>query len=145
VDNFSFTTKPLRGLQRFSGLTHRVSHFAFRAHRTSISNKQKAILSLSFTIDDLPHFLVLLVISAVLGWFTDLIAGGRVPLGFFGAILFGLFGGWVATELVRPRIPITLPNEPSLDGVMLITAGIGTFVFAMFWCALSSRVARNFR
>jgi len=102
-------------------------------------------LSLSFTIDDLPHFLVLLVIAAVMGWLADLIAGGRVPLGFFGSILFGLFGAWAATELLRPRIPVTLPNEPALDGVMLVTAAIGAFVFSMFWCAVASRVARNFR
>jgi uncharacterized membrane protein YeaQ/YmgE (transglycosylase-associated protein family) len=102
-------------------------------------------MSLSFTVDDLPHILVLLIIAAVLGWFADLIAGGRVPLGFFGSILFGLFGAWAATELVRPRVPFMLPNEPSLDGVMLVTAGVGAFVFSMLWCAVSSRMARNFR
>jgi uncharacterized membrane protein YeaQ/YmgE (transglycosylase-associated protein family) len=102
-------------------------------------------MSLSFTIDDLPHILVLLVLAAVLGWFADLFAGGRVPLGFFGSILFGLFGAWAATELIRPRLPIALPNEPSFDGVMLVTAGIGAFVFSLVWCLLSSRVARNFR
>jgi uncharacterized membrane protein YeaQ/YmgE (transglycosylase-associated protein family) len=102
-------------------------------------------MTLSFSIDDLPHLLVLVVLSAVLGWFTDLFAGGRVPLGFLGSILFGLLGAWVATELVRPHIPFKLPNEPNLDGVLLITAGIGAFVFSMLWCAFSSRIARNIR
>jgi uncharacterized membrane protein YeaQ/YmgE (transglycosylase-associated protein family) len=100
-------------------------------------------MSLSFSIDDLPRLLVLLVLAAVIGWFADLIAGGRVPLGFFGSILFGLLGAWVATELVRPRIPFTLPKEPMLDGVMLVTAAIGAFVFSMFWCAMSSRLAHR--
>ncbi|MEO8285439.1 MAG: GlsB/YeaQ/YmgE family stress response membrane protein [Chloroflexota bacterium] len=102
-------------------------------------------MNLSFTIDNLPPFLVFLVLAALIGWFTDLIAGGRVPLGFFGSILFGLLGAWVATAIVRPRVPVTLPKEPTLDGVMLITAAIGAFVFSMLWCVLSSRVARNFR
>jgi uncharacterized membrane protein YeaQ/YmgE (transglycosylase-associated protein family) len=97
------------------------------------------------TIDDLPHLLVLVVLAAVIGWFTDLFAGGRVPLGFFGSILFGLLGAWVATELVRPHIPITLPKEPTFDGVTLVTAAIGAFVFSLIWCVLSSRVARNMR
>ena len=82
-------------------------------------------MSFSFTIDDLPPLLVMLVLAAVLGWFADLLAGGRVPLGFFGAVLFGLLGAWVATQVVRPRIPCELPKEPTFDGVMLVTAAIG--------------------
>jgi uncharacterized membrane protein YeaQ/YmgE (transglycosylase-associated protein family) len=97
------------------------------------------------TVDDLPHLLVLLLIAAIIGWFTDLFAGGRVPLGFLGSILFGVLGAWVATELVRPRIPISLPREPSFDGVALVTAAIGAFLFSLLWCIFSSRVARNLR
>ncbi len=102
-------------------------------------------MTLPITIDDLPRLLVLLVVAAIIGWLADLLAGGRVPLGFFGSILFGLLGAWVATELVRPKIPITLPTEPVLDGVMLVTASIGSLLFSLSWCLLSSRVARNFR
>ena len=100
-------------------------------------------MSFSFTIDDLPRLLVILVLAAVLGWFADLFTGGRVPLGFFGTILFGVLGAWVATEVVRPRVPFSLPTEPALDGVMLVTAGIGAFIFSLFWCILASRLARR--
>jgi len=99
----------------------------------------------SLTIDDLPHVLVLLLLAAVIGWFTDLFAGGRVPLGFFGSILFGLLGAWVAIELVRPRIPFSVPKEPTFDGVALVSAAIGAFLFSLIWCVFSSRVARNMR
>lgn len=102
-------------------------------------------MTLPISIDDLPRLLVMLIIAAVIGWLTDLLAGGRVPLGFVGSILFGLLGAWVATELVRPRIPITLPTEPTLDGVMLFTASLGALLFSLVWCLLASRVARNFR
>jgi uncharacterized membrane protein YeaQ/YmgE (transglycosylase-associated protein family) len=100
-------------------------------------------VSFSFSIDDLPKLLVFLVIAAVLGYVADLFTGGRVPLGFFGTILFALLGAWVATEVVRPRIPFTLPTEPAFDGVLLVTAGIGAFVFALAWCIFGSRLARR--
>ena len=100
-------------------------------------------MSFAFTIDDVPRLLVMLVLAAVLGWLADLFAGGRVPLGFFGSILFGLLGAWVAADLVRPRIPWELPKEPTFDGVMLVTAGIGAFVFSLFWCILATRMTRR--
>src|SRR5437762_3288914 len=100
-------------------------------------------MTFSLTADDLPHILVMLVLAAALGYLADLFTGGRVPLRFFGTILFGLLGAWVATEQVRPRIPLSLPKEPSLDGVMLITAGLGAFVFSLAWCTLGSRLARR--
>ena len=94
-------------------------------------------------MDDLPRLLVMLVVAALLGYVTDLFTGGRVPLGFFGTILFGLLGAWVATEVVRPRVPLTLPKEPVLDGVMLVTAGVGAFIFSLFWCIFTSRLRRS--
>jgi uncharacterized membrane protein YeaQ/YmgE (transglycosylase-associated protein family) len=100
-------------------------------------------MSFAFTIDDLPPLLVMLVLAAVLGWLADLFAGGRVPLGFFGSVLFGLLGAWVATQVVRPRVPWELPKEPTFDGVMLVTAGIGAFAFSLFWCILATRMTRR--
>jgi len=83
----------------------------------------------------------MLVVAAIFGYLADLFTGGRVPLRFFGTILFGLLGAWVAVELVRPRVPFTLPREPIFDGVMLVTATLGAFVFALAWCILGSRMA----
>lgn len=100
-------------------------------------------MTLSLTVDDLPRLLVMLVLAAVLGYFADLFTGGRVPLRFFGVILFGMLGAWFAAEIVRPRIPFTLPKEPMLDTVPLVTAGIGAFIVALLWCILGSRLARR--
>ncbi|MBF6612399.1 MAG: hypothetical protein IVW55_04655 [Chloroflexi bacterium] len=100
-------------------------------------------MNLSFSVDDLPRLLVLVLLAALIGYVADLFAGGRVPLGFFGSILFGVLGAWVATQIVRPRLPLSLPKEPALDGVMLITAAIGAFVFSLFWCIFTSRLARR--
>jgi uncharacterized membrane protein YeaQ/YmgE (transglycosylase-associated protein family) len=100
-------------------------------------------MTLSIGIDDLPRLLVMLVLAALLGYVADLFTGGRVPLGFFGSILFGLLGAWVAADLVRPRLPLSLPKEPTLDGVMLFTAAVGAFVFSLAWCIIGSRLARR--
>ena len=100
-------------------------------------------MTLPLFIDELPRLLVMLVLAAVLGWLADLLAGGRVPLGFFGSVLFGMVGAWLAIEIIRPRVPFTLPTEPTLDRVPLVTAGIGAFVLSLAWCLLASRIARR--
>ena len=102
-------------------------------------------MTLPWTVDDLPRLLVLLVIAAVVGWLSDLIAGGRVPLGFFGSIVFGLVGAWFAAEVVRPRVPFTLPTEPMFDHVPLVTAGTGALVVSLIWCTVASRLTRRYR
>lgn len=98
-------------------------------------------LNISISPDDVPRLLVMLVIAALIGYVADLFTGGRVPLRFFGTILFGLLGAWLAADIVRPRVPFSLPKEPTFDGVMLVTAGIGAFVVSLFWCILGSRLA----
>jgi uncharacterized membrane protein YeaQ/YmgE (transglycosylase-associated protein family) len=100
-------------------------------------------VNLHLTIDDIPRILVLLVLAAVAGWLADLIAGGRVPLGFFGSILFGFGGALLAIEIVRPRLPFTLLTEPTFDHIPLVTAGIGAFVVSLTWCILVSRFNRR--
>ncbi len=98
---------------------------------------------LFFQIDDLPRLFVMLLLAAALGYFAHLIAGGRVPFGFLGTTLFGVLGAWVAADVVRPRIPLKLPKEPTFDGVTLVSAGLGAFIFSLAWCLLASRFTRR--
>jgi uncharacterized membrane protein YeaQ/YmgE (transglycosylase-associated protein family) len=100
-------------------------------------------VNLHLTIDDIPRILVLLILAAVAGWLSDFFAGGRVPLGFFGSVLFGLGGAVLAVEFVRPHLPFTLPTEPTFDHVPLVTAGIGAFILSLLWCILVSRFNRR--
>lgn len=102
-------------------------------------------MSFSFTVDDLPRIFVMLILASVLGYLAHLLVGGRVPLGFFGAILFGLLGAWLAADVIRPRIPFALPQEPVFDNVTLVTAGAGAFVLSLLWCMFTSRLARRWR
>jgi uncharacterized membrane protein YeaQ/YmgE (transglycosylase-associated protein family) len=99
----------------------------------------------SLTVEDLPRLFVMLALASVLGFIAAAIAGGRVSLGAFGSIGFGLLGAWVASDVLRPRIPFTLPSEPQIDGVMLVTAGLGAFLFSLLWCLIAARFARRQR
>ena len=101
------------------------------------------LMNLTITTDDLPRLCVMLIVAAIVGYLADLIAGGRVPLGFFGSILFGLLGAWLAVDVLRPRVPISLPTEPTSNGVMLITAGLGAFLLSLIWCLFTSKLARR--
>jgi uncharacterized membrane protein YeaQ/YmgE (transglycosylase-associated protein family) len=99
----------------------------------------------SMTTDDLPRLFVMLALAAVLGYIAVVIAGGRVPLGAFGAIGFGLLGAWLAGDVLRPAIPFGLPQEPQQEGVMLVTAGLGAFLFALGWSLLTAPFSRRRR
>ena len=100
---------------------------------------------MTVTSDDLPRLFVMLILAAVLGYLAVVIAGGRVPLGALGSIGFGLLGAWVASDLLRPRIPFALTTEPQMDGVRLVTAGLGAFLFSLAWCLLTARLTRRRR
>ncbi len=102
-------------------------------------------MTLSFSMDDMPRLLVMLLLAAVLGYLSHLLAGGRVPLGFVGTILFGLLGAWLAVDVVRPRIPMALPTEPVYNDVMLVSAGLGAFLFSLLWCLFTARLTRRRR
>jgi uncharacterized membrane protein YeaQ/YmgE (transglycosylase-associated protein family) len=98
-------------------------------------------MTISLPIEDIPALLVMVIVAALVGYIADLFTGGRVPLGFLGTILFGVLGAWVATKLIHPRIPVTMPSEPVFDGVLLVTAAIGALVFSLLWCIFASRLA----
>jgi uncharacterized membrane protein YeaQ/YmgE (transglycosylase-associated protein family) len=99
----------------------------------------------SLTTEDLPRLFVMLILASVLGYIAVAIAGGRVPLGAIGSISFGLLGAWVASDVLRPRVPFALPSEPQMDGVLLVTAGLGAFLFSLVWCLIAARFARRQR
>jgi uncharacterized membrane protein YeaQ/YmgE (transglycosylase-associated protein family) len=95
--------------------------------------------------EDLPHFFVLLAIAAIFGYVSVLLAGGRVPLGPVGSIGFALLGAWLAADVLRPQIPLSLPSEPQIDGVMIVSASLGALLLSLLWSLLTARLTRRRR
>lgn len=74
-------------------------------------------------------FLLMLVVAGLVGWAADLVVPGRLPGGWLGSVLAGLFGGIVGTWLFR-AVGVHDPGF-RLFGVDLIPAFIGAVVIAV--------------
>jgi uncharacterized membrane protein YeaQ/YmgE (transglycosylase-associated protein family) len=74
--------------------------------------------------------LATLVVAGLVGWAADLIVpGGALPLGWFGAVLTGLVGGFVGHFVFR-QFGIHYPGL-TLFGVDLIPAFVGAVIIAL--------------
>lgn len=71
-------------------------------------------------------WILFLVVAAVCAWIGGAVVPGRVPGGFLTAMVLGVIGAWLGTELFGPM-------GPSLAGVPLLPAilGSGILIFAL--------------
>jgi uncharacterized membrane protein YeaQ/YmgE (transglycosylase-associated protein family) len=84
-----------------------------------------SILAVGLTIG----LLFTLVVAGLVGWAADLVVPGRLPGGWFGAVLSGLIGGFIGTWLFHSfRIPLP---DLVLFGVNLIPAFVGAVLVAV--------------
>ncbi|MBV9169691.1 MAG: GlsB/YeaQ/YmgE family stress response membrane protein [Chloroflexi bacterium] len=73
--------------------------------------------------------LITLVIAGVIGWAADLLVpGGRLPLGWLGAVLTGIVGAWVG-DLLFEALHLSFVG-PRLAGIDVIPAFVGALVIA---------------
>ena len=80
-------------------------------------------------------FIVYLIIAAIVGIVAEFIVGWRLPFGIIGAVIAGLIGVWLMTQVII----ITGFNDVYLDGVPLIRAVIGAIILVAIWHALTYR------
>jgi len=92
-----------------------------------------SVLAIGFTVG----LLLTLIMAGLVGWAADLVVPGRLPGGWFGAVLSGLIGGFIGTWLFR----VIGVHDPgfSLFGIDLIPAFVGAVVIAIAAQMLSSR------
>ena len=78
-----------------------------------------SILAVGFTIG----LLFTLIMAGLVGWAADLVVPGRLPGGWFGAVLSGLIGGFIGTWLFH----VLGIRDPGFElfGVHLIPAFVG--------------------
>ena len=67
-----------------------------------------------------------LVVAALVGWAADMVVPGKLPGGWFGAILAGLIGGFIGSLLFK-AFGIHDPGF-SFFGVDLLPAFIGALI-----------------
>ena len=73
--------------------------------------------------------LATLVVAGLVGWAADQVVPGRLPGGWFGAVLAGLVGGFVG-HLIFNSLGMHDPGF-SLFGVDLIPAFVGAVLIAV--------------
>lgn len=83
-----------------------------------------SVIAIGFTFG----LLLTLIVAGLVGWAADMVVPGRLPMGWVGAVLTGLIGGFVGAWLFK-AIGIHDPGF-SLFGVDLIPAFVGAVVVA---------------
>src|ERR1700681_4430857 len=84
-----------------------------------------SFIAVGFTIG----LLFTLIVAGLIGWAADLVVPGRLPGGWFGAVLSGLIGGFIGTWLFH----VLGIHDPGfkLFGVDLIPSFVGAVVIAV--------------
>jgi uncharacterized membrane protein YeaQ/YmgE (transglycosylase-associated protein family) len=72
--------------------------------------------------------LATLVVAGLVGWAADLVVPGKLPLGWLGAVLTGLIGGWLG-HLLFNALNIHVA-QVVLFGVDLLPAFVGALIIA---------------
>ncbi len=80
--------------------------------------------------------LMYLIVAAIVGFVAEFIVGWRLPFGIIGAIIAGLIGIWIVTNVVV----LIIPGDPVLFGIPLFKALIGATVFTAIWYLLTYRL-----
>ena len=72
--------------------------------------------------------LITLLVAGLVGWAADAVVPGKLPGGWFGAVLAGIVGGWIG-HLIFSALRIPSPHLV-IAGVDLVPAFVGAVVIA---------------
>jgi uncharacterized membrane protein YeaQ/YmgE (transglycosylase-associated protein family) len=92
--------------------------------------------------------LLYIVVAAIVGAIAETIVGWRMPFGIIGAIIAGLIGIWLMTQVfVITGVSINGYTDLYLWGVPIIRALIGATIFVALWHLLTAgfRRIRHYR
>lgn len=79
------------------------------------------------------NVLVYLLIAAIVGIIAEFIIGWRMPLGIVGAIIAGVIGIWLMTQVLI----LSGFGDYYVDGVPVFRALIGAILLIALWHALT--------
>jgi uncharacterized membrane protein YeaQ/YmgE (transglycosylase-associated protein family) len=98
-------------------------------------------MTLTINVNEIGHWLVLLLIAAVAGLIVELLRGGGLPLGFVGEIALAFVGAWIGGDLLQASYAL-LP-DPSYEKVALIPAAVGALLLGFLWGMLGGGRRRS--
>lgn len=78
-------------------------------------------------------FIVYLIVAAIVGLVAEFIVGWRLPLGIIGAIIAGIVGAWLLTNVII----INGIGDIYVQGVPIIRALIGALILVALWHLLT--------
>jgi uncharacterized membrane protein YeaQ/YmgE (transglycosylase-associated protein family) len=84
-------------------------------------------------------FILFLVIAAIVGIVAEYIVGWRVPLGIIGAIIAGVVGAWLMTDVIH----IGGIGDIYLWGVPIVRALIGAILLIAIWHLITGGFRRR--
>src|SRR5579884_604816 len=85
------------------------------------------------------NFILYLIIAAIIGIIAEYIVGWKLPLGIIGAIVAGIVGAWLMTDVIQ----IGGIGDINLWGVPLIRALIGAILLIAIWHLITGGFRRR--
>ena len=70
------------------------------------------------------HLLILLLVGAVVGLLADRLVTRALPYGWTGAIVAGLLGAWLPTDVLH----ITIAPQVAVIGIPLVSTMLGAMI-----------------
>jgi uncharacterized membrane protein YeaQ/YmgE (transglycosylase-associated protein family) len=87
------------------------------------------------------NFIVYLIVGGLVGLVAEFLVGWRLPFGIIGAIIAGLIGAWLMTQVII----IGGVSDITIAGVPIIRALIGAILLVAVWHLLTYRTWRSRR
>ncbi len=85
------------------------------------------------------NFILYLIIAAIVGVIAEYIFGWRLQLGIIGAIIAGIVGAWLMTQVIQ----IQGIGDINLFGVPIIRAIIGAIILVAIWHLITYGLTRR--
>src|SRR5438105_9600425 len=80
------------------------------------------------------NLILYILVAAIVGAIAEAIVGSHIPFGIIGAIIAGLIGVWLMTQvIVISGVSVNGQTDLFIWGVPIIRALIGAIIFVAIW------------
>jgi uncharacterized membrane protein YeaQ/YmgE (transglycosylase-associated protein family) len=80
------------------------------------------------------NLLLYILVAAIIGAIAEAIIGSHVPFGMIGAVIAGMIGIWLMTQvIIITGVSVNGQTDLFIWGVPIIRALIGAIIFVALW------------